>query len=148
MRIWKEVRRSEHLIFLRPVSYTHLAVAGMEVWGIHSVEELMDCLLKNKAPAVNLSKPRIPITQNKQFSEDFREINGQEAVRRAAEIAAAGMHNFLMVGSPGAGKTMIARRIPTILPSLSLEESLEGEPSSRKESGLHPGDRIEQAHRL
>lgn len=101
------------------------AVAGMEVWGIHSVEELIDCLLKNKAPAVNLSKPRIPITQNKQFSEDFREINGQEAVRRAAEIAAAGMHNFLMVGSPGAGKTMIARRIPTILPSLSLEESLE-----------------------
>ena len=101
------------------------AVAGMEVWGIHSVEELIDCLLKNKAPAVNLSKSRIPITQNKQFSEDFREINGQEAVRRAAEIAAAGMHNFLMVGSPGAGKTMIARRIPTILPSLSLEESLE-----------------------
>ena len=92
------------------------AVAGMEVWGIHSVEELINCLLKNKAPAVNLSKSRIPITQNKQFPEDFREINGQEAVRRAAEIAAAGMHNFLMVGSPGAGKTMIARRIPTILP--------------------------------
>ena len=60
-----------------------------------------------------------------EYREDFAEVNGQAAVRRAAEIAAAGMHNFLMIGSPGAGKTMIARRIPTILPQLTLEESLE-----------------------
>ena len=56
---------------------------------------------------------------------DFADLYGQENVRRAAEIAVAGGHNLLMVGPPGAGKTMIARRIPTILPSLSLEESLE-----------------------
>ena len=57
--------------------------------------------------------------------EDFAQIHGQAEVKRAAEIAAAGMHNFLMIGPPGSGKTMIARRIPGILPKLSLEESLE-----------------------
>ena len=56
---------------------------------------------------------------------DFREVTGQETARRAAEIAAAGFHNLLMVGPPGAGKSMIARRIPGILPPLTLEESLE-----------------------
>ena len=56
---------------------------------------------------------------------DFSEINGQRTMRRAAEVAAAGMHNLLLVGSPGSGKTMIARRLPTILPELTWEESLE-----------------------
>ncbi len=58
-------------------------------------------------------------------SPDFSEVTGQETARRAAEIAAAGFHNLLMVGPPGAGKSMIARRIPGILPPLTLEESLE-----------------------
>lgn len=56
---------------------------------------------------------------------DFRDVNGQDEAKRAAEIAAAGFHNLLMAGPPGAGKSMIAKRIPGILPDLSLEESLE-----------------------
>lgn len=56
---------------------------------------------------------------------DFSEVKGQEFVKRGIEIAAAGGHNLLMVGSPGCGKTMIARRIPSILPSMTLDESLE-----------------------
>ena len=59
------------------------------------------------------------------YDVDFSEINGQRTMRRAAEVAAAGMHNLLLVGSPGSGKTMIARRLPTILPELTWEESLE-----------------------
>ncbi len=63
--------------------------------------------------------------KNIQDRLDFSQVTGQESARRAAEIAAAGFHNLLMVGPPGAGKSMIAKRIPGILPPLTLEESLE-----------------------
>ena len=58
-------------------------------------------------------------------TDDFCEVNGQETLKRAAEIAVSGMHHFLMIGPPGAGKSMIAKRIPSILPDITLEESLE-----------------------
>ena len=59
------------------------------------------------------------------YNIDYSEVKGQESVKRALEVAAAGGHNVLMIGSPGSGKTMIARRLPTILPPMTLEESLE-----------------------
>lgn len=60
-----------------------------------------------------------------EYTVDFSEIKGQSALKRAVEIAAAGMHNLIMLGPPGSGKTMIAKRIPTLLPDLTFEESLE-----------------------
>ena len=59
------------------------------------------------------------------YDVDFSEVKGQENVKRALEIAAAGGHNCLLIGSPGSGKTMLAKRIPTILPDMNLEEILE-----------------------
>ncbi len=64
-------------------------------------------------------------TREKERMHDFSEINGQQVLRRACEIAISGMHNFLMVGPPGAGKTMVAKCIPSILPPMSIEEQIE-----------------------
>lgn len=100
-------------------------IQEIPVIGIGSIKELIECLLSGDA-CLDRIEPAVPWTAGMEsYPEDFREVNGQAAVRRAAEIAAAGMHNFLMIGSPGAGKTMIARRMPTILPKLTQEESLE-----------------------
>lgn len=101
------------------------AAAGVPVVGIRNLEELMACLINPEEYAAKAEPAPEWKACQPLYQEDFREINGQQGVRRAAEIAAAGMHNFLMIGSPGAGKSMIARRMPTILPRLTLEESLE-----------------------
>lgn len=100
-------------------------IREVRVVGIGNLQELLECLLDPGVCRERAERPAEWRAGQAVYREDFREINGQEAVRRAAEIAAAGMHNFLMIGSPGAGKTMIARRLPTILPELTMEESLE-----------------------
>jgi magnesium chelatase family protein len=65
------------------------------------------------------------LTDSVPDAADFSEVRGQTAAKRALEVAAAGAHNILMIGPPGAGKTMLARRLPTVLPSMTLEEALE-----------------------
>lgn len=76
-------------------------------------------------PAVRVDCEALFTDKKEDCQYDFSEVSGQETARRAAEIAAAGFHNLLMTGPPGSGKSMIAKRIPGILPPLTLEESLE-----------------------
>jgi magnesium chelatase family protein len=92
------------------------------------VETLADCvrILRGEwKPAVRAVDPRGLFRQAAVFDEDLQDVKGQEQVKRALEIAAAGNHHMLMMGPPGSGKTMLARRVATILPEIGFEEALE-----------------------
>ena len=106
-------------------------VAGIQIIGVSSFMETLAYLMEDPERADERIAPTILDVQSLFTSQedknvpDFADIRGQELVKRAAVIAAAGFHHLLITGTPGAGKTMIAKRIPSILPALSMEESLE-----------------------
>lgn len=102
-------------------------VEGIEVYGLSCLRETVGFLQQTESPPPEPARADLEklFSEGREDQPDFEDIEGQEPVRRAAEIAAAGFHHLLMIGPPGSGKTMIARRIPSILPPLSMEESLE-----------------------
>jgi magnesium chelatase family protein len=100
-------------------------VKGIKVLGADNLAEVVEHL--NNALELEATEldPGSVLSQGRDYSVDFSEVKGQENAKRALEIACAGGHNVIMIGPPGAGKTMLARRLPTILPDLSFEEALE-----------------------
>jgi magnesium chelatase family protein len=100
-------------------------VDGLEVFGIPDLHSIVDFISGATFTPEKGGDHHPPGVDELKFPVDFSEIKGQDHMKRAMEIAAAGGHNILMIGPPGSRKTMIARRLPTILPPLSLKESLE-----------------------
>ena len=101
-------------------------VEGVQVYGVTHISEVVEFLKNPEKSQVKPEKISLEeLFKTGKKKEDFSDVQGQEMVRRAAEISAAGFHHLLMVGPPGSGKTMIARRMPTIMPPMNSRESLE-----------------------
>ncbi len=98
-------------------------VPGIKVLPLAYLSEALDHLIGKKLITSYVTRNKNLLDNN--FSLDFSDIRGQEQAKRALEIAAAGAHNILMTGPPGSGKTLLARSVPSILPSLNLKEALE-----------------------
>lgn len=101
-------------------------VNSLEVYGMDNIMDVVSFLNGSAAyQPQNLDTRKIFYEQQYDFELDFADVRGQETVKRAMEVAAAGGHNMIMIGPPGSGKSMMAKRLPSILPPLSLSESLE-----------------------
>ena len=124
MALYAKEKNKKIIVPLENASEAAL-VSGLEVYPVKNLSEAVSflCGLIEKKPF----KPDTAdlISGDCQYEVDFSEVKGQSFAKRALEVVAAGMHNALLLGAPGVGKTMLARRLPTILPDMAFEESLE-----------------------
>ncbi|MCX8480266.1 MAG: YifB family Mg chelatase-like AAA ATPase, partial [Chitinophagales bacterium] len=100
-------------------------VKDLDVYGVVHLRDMIAHFISEPLTAIKVDLEALFAKEDSEFAYDFQDVKGQEGIKRAMEIAAAGSHNAILIGPPGAGKTMLAKRLPSILPPLTLEEALE-----------------------
>lgn len=116
----------EGFILPKDNAYEAAVVNDLGIYGAENLKDVVEFLNGNiELEKTEVDTRKIFFSQANIFDTDFADVKGQEGVKRALEVAAAGGHNIIMVGAPGAGKSMMAKRLPTILPPLTLREALD-----------------------